>query len=82
MKTVLYTLLATITLVGTNAVNYYFTKEVAYKQGLQDYHGACHFIPGPRLDNDTGTVVYCYGLGQVSPEQLEKERRGSEKNRL
>lgn len=82
MKTILYTLLAAVALVGCVGATAYYADKEGYKRGMQDYHGACFFIPGPRLDNDTGTVVYCYGLGQVSPQQLEKERRNSEKNSL
>jgi hypothetical protein len=71
---------ALLVLVATNAGNFYFTKSHYYMAGMQDYHGACYFVPGARLDNDTGTVVYCYPLGQADPRQLEQERKNTEKN--
>lgn len=52
---------------GSNKLHNY-----AYKQGMRDYHGMCIGLPGARVDKEDGTVVECYGVGRLTPHELQQ----------
>lgn len=46
--------------------------EEAHKKGMKDYHGMCIGLPGARVDKEDGTVVECYGVGRLTPHELQQ----------
>lgn len=72
MKMLIGLILAGIaTILAVGAAAYYADKE-GYKRGMHDYHGLCQAIPGVRIDNQDGSVVYCYGMGTIPQEELKQ----------
>jgi hypothetical protein len=83
IKTIVATIVAAAIAVG----GYFGSVKLlaaAYQQGAKDYHGMCFYMPGLRLDTESQTVVYCYGLGQApqireapEPEERKNNRVGT-----
>lgn len=71
VKWIIYAVLAVSAAVfGAYGANYALAN--AHKQGMKDYHGMCIGLPGPRVDKEDGTVVECYGVGRLTPHELQQ----------